>query len=113
MTSLRSRITTAALTMTLGTGALAAPVLEPATQKFIDSLAGSKPIYTLSPQAARGVLLSAQSGPVALAPVSAEDRVLPVGPNRQDAHSRDPSGTRRPHPSGDSLLPRCRMGDGR
>ena len=80
MTSLRSRITSAALTMTLATGALAAPVLEPATQKFIDSLAGSKPIYTLRPQAARGVLLSAQSGPVALAPVSAEDRVLPVGP---------------------------------
>jgi acetyl esterase len=80
MTTLRSRLTTAALAMTVATGALAAPVLEPATQKFIDGLAGSKPIYTLSPQAARGVLLSAQSGPVELAPVSSEDRVLPVGP---------------------------------
>ena len=55
--------------------------LEPATQAFIDSLAGGEPLYTLSPQAARDVLAGAQkSVPVTLAPASAEDRVLNVGP---------------------------------
>src|SRR5437588_650441 len=33
--------------------ALAAPVLEPTTRAFIDGLAGSPPIYTLAPAAAR------------------------------------------------------------
>jgi acetyl esterase len=79
MTSLRSAVTAAALTMT-ASGVLAAPVLESTTQKFIDSLAGAKPIYTLGPQAAREVLLGAQSGPVELPAVSIADRVLPVGP---------------------------------
>ena len=55
--------------------------LEPTTQAFIDSLAGGQPLYTLSPQAARDVLAGAQkSVPVTLAPASAEDRVLNVGP---------------------------------
>src|SRR5215211_7170486 len=55
--------------------------LEPATQAFVDSLAGGKPIYTLSPEAARDVLAGAQkSVSVTLAPASAEDRVLNVGP---------------------------------
>ncbi len=83
MRSLRSTLATAALTMTTATGALAAPVLEPTTQKFIDGLAGGKPIYTLSPQSAREVLLRAQSGPIELAAVSMEDRLLPVGPTGQ------------------------------
>src|SRR6266403_270487 len=83
MKSLRSTVTAAALTMTAAAGALAAPVLELTTQKFIDDLAGAKPIYTLSPQAAREVLLGAQSGPVELAAVSIEDRLLPVGPTGQ------------------------------
>jgi acetyl esterase len=60
-----------------------APVLEETTQKFIDALAGATPIYTLTPEAARKVLLGAQSGPVALPGVSIEDRVLPVGPTGQ------------------------------
>jgi len=34
--------------------------LEPATQVFIDSLAGGTPIYTLSPEAARNVLAGAR-----------------------------------------------------
>ena len=34
--------------------------LEPATRAFIDSLVGGKPIYTLSPEAARDVLAGAQ-----------------------------------------------------
>jgi acetyl esterase len=55
--------------------------LEPATQAFLDSLAGAKPLYTLSPEAAREVLASAQkSVTVTLAPASVEDRVLDVGP---------------------------------
>src|SRR5258707_9482101 len=82
MNNLRSTVAAAVL-MTAATGALAAPVLEPATQKFIDGLAGAKPIYTLSPQAAREVLLGAQSGPSQLATVSIEDRLLPVGPTGQ------------------------------
>jgi acetyl esterase len=55
--------------------------LEPATQAFIDSLAGAAPIYTLSPGAARDVLAGAQkSVSVKLAPARSEDRVLNVGP---------------------------------
>src|SRR5499433_4614098 len=58
--------------------------LERSTQAFIDSLAGAKPIYTLSPKAARDVLAGAQkSVSVALAPASSEDRILNVGPTGQ------------------------------
>ena len=126
MNNLRSTVTAAVLTMTAATGALAAPVLEPTTQKFIDGLAGAKPIYTLSPQAAREVLLGAQSGPIQLTTVSIEDRLCPVGPTGRrrssmetvvswmgpDPHPCDPSGTHQRHASGDSLLPRCRLGHG-
>ena len=59
---------------------VSAPILEPATQAFIDSLAGGAPIHTLTPQGARDLLHGAQSGPVALPPVEISDRVLPVGP---------------------------------
>jgi acetyl esterase len=60
----------------------AAPVLEPATQKFIDALAaaGGPPIYTLSPDAARDVLAGAQAQPVTKLPASIEDTTFPVGP---------------------------------
>jgi acetyl esterase len=60
----------------------AAPVLEPATQKFLDSLAaaGGPPIYTLSPDAARDVLAGAQAQPVAKLPAAIEDTTFPVGP---------------------------------
>jgi acetyl esterase len=55
--------------------------LEPSTQAFIDSLAGAKPLCTLSPEAARNVLTGAQkSVSVTLAPASSEDRILNVGP---------------------------------
>lgn len=79
------RSTIAALALVSATTASAAGpvVLEPATQAFIDSLAGSKPIYTLTPDGARKVLHDAQSGPVALPKVSIEDKVLPVGPKGQ------------------------------
>lgn len=60
----------------------AAPILEPATQTFIDSLAaaGSPPIYTLTPIAARAVLAGAQAVPVAKPPASIQDTTFPVGP---------------------------------
>jgi acetyl esterase len=55
--------------------------LESTTKAFIDSLAGAKPLYTLSPDAARAVLTGAQkSVSVTLAPANVEDRVLDVGP---------------------------------
>ena len=58
--------------------------LEPSTQAFIDSLAGAKPIYTLSPKAARDVLAGAQkSVSVTFAPASSEDRILKIGPTGQ------------------------------
>ena len=65
----------------LSTARSVAGPLEPATQAFVDSLVGGEPIYTLSPEAARDVLAGAQkSVSVTLAPASAEDRVLNVGP---------------------------------
>src|SRR5262245_35747954 len=55
--------------------------LEPTTQAFIDSLAGAKPLYTLTPEAARDVLAGAQkSVSVTLAPARSDNRVLNVGP---------------------------------
>ena len=55
--------------------------LELTTKAFIDSLAGAKPLYTLSPEAARNVLAVAQkSVSVTLAPARGDDRILNVGP---------------------------------
>src|SRR5438309_4827852 len=69
------------LRMTTATPQTAA-VLEPETQKFIDSLAaaGGPPIYTMSPDAARDVLAGAQAKPVAKLPASIQDTTFPVGP---------------------------------
>lgn len=78
---LRSLISALLASTAIAATPVAAQQLEPATQAFIDSLAGGKPIYTLSPDAARAVLAGAQkSVPVALAAASSEDRVLDVGP---------------------------------
>jgi len=76
----RTLLAAAAVAVLGAATAHAAPVLEPATQKFLDGLKGAKPIYTLSPDAARKVLHDAQSGPVALLAASIEDRELAVGP---------------------------------
>ena len=59
-----------------------APILEPQTQAFIDSLtaAGVPPLYTLTPAAARGVLSDAQAKPVAKLPAEIEDTTFPGGP---------------------------------
>jgi len=84
MSKFRTALAAIALTAGGATHAAApAPVLEPVTQAFIDSLAGGKPIYTLTPQAARDLLHGAQSGPTVLPAVQIADRVLPVGPTGQ------------------------------
>jgi acetyl esterase len=59
---------------------LSKPSLEPATQRFIDSLAGSPPLSTLTPDAAHKVLTDLQAKPVAMRPAEIEDTTWPVGP---------------------------------
>src|ERR1700719_3565395 len=56
------------------------PVLEPHTEQFVDGLANAPPIYTLSPHAARSVLVRAQSIPVGKPSAQIEDIAFPVGP---------------------------------
>lgn len=60
--------------------AAAPPRLEPATQRFIDGLAGAPPLYTLSPEAAHKVLTDLQSAPVDRPDADVTDTVFPVGP---------------------------------
>ena len=57
-------------------------VLEPRTQAFIDSVtaAGGPPLYALSPDAARAVLVKVQDVPVDKLPAQIEDTTFPVGP---------------------------------
>jgi acetyl esterase len=58
-----------------------AHVLDPATRAFVEGLAGSPPIYTLTPDAARAVLSEAQAAAgVPLPDVLIKDVELPVGP---------------------------------
>ncbi|MGB8467958.1 MAG: alpha/beta hydrolase [Candidatus Babeliales bacterium] len=50
-------------------------------KKFIQSLEGGKPIYTLTPQEARNVLINVQKNtPVTLLPADIEEKTIPVGP---------------------------------
>src|SRR5215469_13819154 len=56
------------------------PTLEPHTQQFVDGLAGAPPIYSLSPDEARSVLVRAQSIPVGKPSAKIEDIAFPVGP---------------------------------
>jgi acetyl esterase len=56
------------------------PALELHTQQFIDGLAGAPPIYNLSPDEARSVLVRAQSIPVGKPSAKIEDISFPVGP---------------------------------
>lgn len=55
--------------------------IEKETQRFLDVLAaqGGPPIYTLSPEEARNVLLKAQRGSVSKPPAEVEDRTIPGG----------------------------------
>jgi acetyl esterase len=62
--------------------AVPAHVLEPVTRAFVDGLAGSPPIYTLAPDAARALLSGAQKSiHLPLPKVSIKDVELPVGPD--------------------------------
>ena len=56
------------------------PSLEPATKRFIDSLAGSPPLSTMSPDAAHKSLTDLQAKPIAMRPAEIEDTTWPVGP---------------------------------
>ncbi|SNB75210.1 acetyl esterase [Arboricoccus pini] len=82
MSIIGKTVAAAALLAVTSGAALAAPVLEPATQAFIDALAkgGGAPIYQLSPADARNVLAGAQAGKVAKPAVDIEDTSFPVGP---------------------------------
>ena len=63
------------------TPVLAGPTtLEPTTQRFIDSLAGSPPLSTLTPEAAHKLLTDLQAKPVPMRPADIEDTSWPVGP---------------------------------
>ncbi len=59
------------------------PYLTPETQGFVDTLAAQNapPIYTLSPEAARKVLLDAQSKLKTKPLADVEDHVVPVRKN--------------------------------
>jgi acetyl esterase len=56
--------------------------LEPTTQKFIDSVAGAKPLRDMTPAAAHNVLTDLQSAPLPmpLKPADITDTTFPVGP---------------------------------
>src|ERR1700730_14559036 len=56
------------------------PVLEPHNEQFVDGLANAPPIYTLSPDAPRSVLVRAQSTPGAEPRTQNENIAFPVGP---------------------------------
>lgn len=57
------------------------PILDPTAQAFVDGLTGGKPIQTLTPPEARGVLSSVQkAAPVNLPEVQIKDVALPLGP---------------------------------
>lgn len=83
MTKFHTATAIGALFFAVAGFAVAAPVLDPTTQHFIDSLAGSTPIYKLSPKAAREVLDKAQSVAVGMALVTVRQMNLPIGPAGQ------------------------------
>ncbi|MBB3390250.1 acetyl esterase [Rhizobium sp. BK275] len=80
MSTIKTAVSAAAILAASAVGAFADPVLEPTTQKFIDSLTGSKPIYTFSPDEARDILAGAQKGDVKKLAAQEEDKVIKVGP---------------------------------
>jgi acetyl esterase len=57
--------------------------LEPTTQRFIDGLAGARPLYELTPAAAHKVLTDLQSAPVTTRKADVVDTTFPVGPTGQ------------------------------
>ena len=78
----RSFATPLAATAAMAAAPFPAGNLDPATRVFVEGLAGSPPIYTLTPDAARAVLSGAQkSVTITLPEVSSKDQVLMVGPD--------------------------------
>ncbi len=80
MSTIKTALSAATILAATTLGAAADPVLEPTTQKFIDALAGSKPIYTLSPADARNVLAGAQKGDVKKLAAQEENLTIKAGP---------------------------------
>jgi len=80
MSIIKTALSAATILAATTLGAAADPVLEPATQKFIDALAGSKPIYTLSPADARNVLAGAQKGDLKKLAAQEENLTIKAGP---------------------------------
>ncbi|MCC9623970.1 alpha/beta hydrolase [Thalassospira sp. MA62] len=85
MRLLKSKIAPAVFaisTALASSAAVAEPVLEPATQDFIDvlSASGGPAIYTLTPDQARDVLSGAQAGDIEKPAVDIQDTVFGVGP---------------------------------
>jgi acetyl esterase len=66
----------------LGVAVAGSTAVDPEIQKFLDGLAkkGGPPLYKLSPEVARKVLVDVQSAGVAKAPARIEEKRLPVGP---------------------------------
>src|SRR5216684_4528130 len=62
------------------TATLTGARLDPPTQKFVDSLPGGPPLYTLSPTDARKVLDDLQGMSVAKLPADITERTVPGGP---------------------------------
>ncbi|WP_413709962.1 alpha/beta hydrolase [Rhizobium sp. Rhizsp82] len=80
MSTIKTALSAATILAATTLGAAADPVLEPTTQKLIDALAGSKPIYTLSPADARNVLAGAQKGDVKKLAAQEENLTIKAGP---------------------------------
>ncbi len=80
MSTIKTALSAATILAATTFGAAADPVLEPTTQKFIDGLAGAKPIYTLSPSDARDVLAGAQKGDVKKLAAREENLTIKAGP---------------------------------
>ena len=80
MSTIKTALSAATILAATTFGAAADPVLEPTTQKFIDGLAGAKPIYTLSPSDARDVLAGAQKGDVKKLAAKEENLTIKAGP---------------------------------
>ena len=84
MSPLKSTVAATTALLTLASAAWGGPVLDPTTQKFLDGVAaaGGPPLYTLSPEAARGVLSKVQGGAVATRPADVRETTFPVGPKK-------------------------------
>ncbi len=90
----RPETESSARAMTVRASVVPVPSLDPTTQSFVDSLAGGKPLSTLTTDAARAVLSGLQSAAeVSLPAVSIKDVTLPIGPTgKTDIRVMRPAG---------------------